>query len=81
MKKFLASLILITSLSGCGSILNYAIWDKGPRIYGGVYIDITGKGWSNDRIGWVDLPFSFVIDTATFPILLAIEIINEILDD
>lgn len=81
MKKFLAALLLATTLSGCGSVLNYAIWDKGPRIYGGVYIDITKKGWSNNRLAWVDLPFSFVVDTATFPILLTFEIVNEILDD
>ena len=79
-RVWLAALIASLMLSGCGSLLNYAMWDDGPRIYGGVYIDVTGQGWANDRLGWVDLPFSFAFDTVTFPILLTFEIIKEFKD-
>lgn len=67
------ALILVTAMSGCGSILNFDAYDGGPRVYGGVRLDAGGHLWSDDVVGYVDLPFSFVVDTALLPIYLVFE--------
>lgn len=72
MKK-LGALVLVAALSGCGSILNFDAYDGGPRVYGGVRLDASGQLWSDDVVGYVDLPFSFVVDTALLPVYLLFE--------
>lgn len=66
-------LALVLTLSGCGSILNFDAYKGGPRVYGGVRLDASGSVWSDDVVGYVDLPFSFVVDTALLPIYLVFE--------
>lgn len=68
--KNLLALVLVASLSGCGSIMNFEHFDSGPRVYGGVQIDASGDCWEENAIGIVDLPFSFVMDTALLPVYL-----------
>jgi len=74
MIRKIQALTLVAALGGCGSLLNFDHWDGGPRVYGGVYLDATGHCWTNNVIGYVDLPFSFVVDTALFPIYLVFEL-------
>lgn len=72
MKK-IQCLVLAMVLTGCGSIMNFDHYDGGPRVYGGVRLDASGSLWSDDVVGYVDLPFSFVVDTALLPIYLVVE--------
>ena len=69
----ISALLLCAALSGCGSIMNFDYYDGGPRVYGGVRIDAGGRCWNDDVVGYVDLPFSFVVDTALLPIHLCFE--------
>lgn len=73
MIKKLCALALVASLSGCASILNFDHYRDGPRIYGGTRLDASGHLWSDDAIGYIDLPFSFVMDTVLLPVYLVFE--------
>lgn len=73
MKSKLGAIVMTVLLSGCGSIMNFDYWDRGPKVYGGVRIDVEGHCWNDRVVGFVDLPFSFVVDTAFLPIYLVFE--------
>ena len=69
-------LMALSFLGGCGTIANLT---EGPVVYGGVRGD-----WHRQESGTagssffnlVDLPFSFVLDTALLPITASFELIR-----
>lgn len=73
MRNKVLACLMTAALSGCGSIMNFDYYDGGPRVYGGVRIDASGRCWNDEVVGYVDLPFSFVVDTALLPIYLVVE--------
>ncbi|XNN29774.1 YceK/YidQ family lipoprotein [Escherichia coli] len=61
--------IMVTLLSGCGSIISRTIPGAGawqPRYYPGVQWDVRDSAWRYVTI--LDLPFSLVFDTLLLPI-------------
>jgi len=76
MKAWILAIPLLT-LSGCGSICNLA---TGPQFYGGVQEDVRVTQvtlMGNLRIiGYTDLPFSAVLDTALLPVTGLFELLR-----
>src|SRR5688572_10144930 len=74
-----ASVFLIT---GCGTTHNFVSRPDGPRIYGGVAFDLEMVHPDNSCkglgvvFGSLDLPLSFVLDTATLPITAFCELLG-----
>ncbi len=70
MKHALLALGLL-SLGGCGSILNLA---TGPQVYGGVQVDLDcAQQRCTAGLGYLDLPFSAVLDTGLLPVTAIFE--------
>ena len=58
--------IMVTLLSGCGSIISRTIPGQGNQYYPGVQWDVRDSAWRYVTI--LDLPFSLVFDTLLLPI-------------
>ena len=71
-----AAAALLLSTAGCGSIANFAIAPRGPRIYGGILedVDMINGERPGGALGFLDFPLSLILDTATLPITLMCEI-------
>jgi len=71
MRKLLLGLVLAGSLAGCGTMVNLS---TGPQVYGGVRQDL----WASEHvckgsIALMDVPSSFVLDTALLPLTACFE--------
>lgn len=69
--RFVLGGLLLTQLSGCGTIISFSQNDY--RVYGGVYRDFDAiqHGGLFGVVAVVDLPLSFVLDTLLLPVTLS----------
>ena len=77
--RFMAILALALALSGCGTLANTFEEEPKNKIYVGVRQDFTG--WTFAHGGFVDWPFSLVLDTILLPYTIPVTIRNYATDD
>lgn len=73
------ALALVLALSGCGTLANTFEEEPKNKIYVGVRQDFTG--WTFAHGGFVDWPFSLVLDTILLPYTIPKTIANYLADD
>ena len=73
------ALALVLALSGCGTLANTFEEEPKNKIYVGVRQDFTG--WTFAHGGFVDWPFSLVLDTILLPYTIPVTIRNYATDD
>ena len=78
-KLLLASLALVLALSGCATLGTTFTDEPKNKIYIGVRQDFTG--WTFAHGGFIDWPFSLVLDTILLPYTIPVTIWNYATDD
>lgn len=72
-------LVLALALSGCATLANTFEDEPKNKVYVGVRQDFTG--WTFAHGGFVDWPFSLVLDTILLPYTIPVTIRNYATDD
>jgi uncharacterized protein YceK len=72
--QYWLSLSLLLALSGCGTLANTFEDEPKNKIYVGVRQDFTG--WTFAHGGFIDWPFSLVLDTILLPYTIPVTIHN-----
>lgn len=77
--RSLSAIALVLALSGCATLANTFEDEPKNKIYVGVRQDFTG--WTFAHGGFVDWPFSLVLDTILLPYTIPVTIRNYAADD
>ena len=78
--RVMASMLVTATLSGCVTIKTLSEDKPCNKIYSGTIGNLTDGWWLGHSL-FLDVPFSFVLDTVVLPYAIPKTIINYSLDD